>query len=133
MGTGDDLQHAYSEWRRLAEAEGKAIRAGDWPFVTDCQKAIVEIQRVIDHASKQNPAQSFHGSSVRDAEIGRKTKQRATVLELIELQRQNLAALEQRRQRLSAHVEEVSRSSRNLRGIQRSYTSPRPPAWNSYS
>src|SRR5579859_4909278 len=80
MNTGDDLQHAFSEWRRLAQAEGKAIRAGDWPFVADCQKAITRLQQVIDQAS--NTVQKLPSSPVRDSEIGRKARQRATVLEL---------------------------------------------------
>ena len=131
MGAGD-LQQAYSEWRRLAEAEGKAIRAGDWPFVADCQKALARLQSLIDHFSNQN--EKPQASAPHNSEnLARKSAQRETVLELIELQRQNLAALQQRRQRLSAHVQQLSRSSRNLRDIQRSYGSLRPSAWNFYS
>ena len=40
MKPGADLNQAYSEWRRLALAEGQAIRAGDWRFVANCQQAI---------------------------------------------------------------------------------------------
>jgi hypothetical protein len=130
MNASDDLEHAYSEWRRLAEAEGKAIRAGDWAFVADCQKALRQLQPVIDRLSNHNQKMA----SRPDSDIlARRVTSRATVLELIELQRQNLAALQQRRLRLSAHVEQLSLTSRNLRGIQRSYTSPRPAAWDSYS
>jgi hypothetical protein len=130
MSAGDDLDHAYSEWRRLAEAEGKAIRAGDWPFVTDCQKALSQLQPVIDRLLNQN--QNAPPRPDSDT-LARKLNSCASVLELIELQRQNLAALQQRRQRLAAHIEQLSRTGRNLRGIQRSYASPPAPAWNSYS
>jgi hypothetical protein len=130
MSAGDDLEHAYSEWRRLAEAEGKAIRAGDWAFVADCQKALSQLQPVIDRLLNENQKAGSHPDS--DI-LARRLTSRASVLDLIELQRRNLAALQQRRQRLSAHIEQVSRTGRNLRGIQRSYASPPPPAWNSYS
>jgi hypothetical protein len=130
MSAGDDLDHAYSEWRRLAEAEGKAIRAGDWGFVADCQKALRNLQSVIDRLSNSNREES----PLKESSISvRRLPSRASVLELIELQRQNLATLQQRRERLSAHVEQLSRTVRNLRGLQRSYASPPPAAWNSFS
>jgi hypothetical protein len=130
MTAGDDLDHAYSEWRRLAEAEGKAIRAGDWRLVADCQKALAQLQSVIDRLSIRNQPES---SLPESRNAGRKLTSRATILDLIELQRQNLATLLQRRQRLSEHIEQTSRTNRNLRGIQRTYASPPPAAWNSYS
>lgn len=130
MNPGHDLDHAYSEWRRLAEAEGKAIRAGDWGFVADCQKALRHLQSVIDRISKSKPPESPRKDS--SIVVPRLTS-RATVLELIELQRKNLAVLQQRRERLSAHVEQLSRNGRNLRGIQRSYVTRPSSAWSSYS
>jgi len=130
MNPNPDLDHAYSEWRRLAEAEGKAIRAGDWAFVADCQKALRFLQSVIDRISKSKPPESPRKDP--NISVPRLTS-RATVLELIELQRQNLAALQQRRERLSAHVEQLSRSGRNLRGIQRSYATSSSSGWSSYS
>jgi hypothetical protein len=45
-----------------------------------------------------------------------RTSAKATVLELIELQR----TLQQRRQRLSSYIEGLSRPGRTLRGLQRS-------------
>ncbi len=125
MSAGADLDEAYGEWRRLSEAEGKAIRAGDWRFVGECQQALRRLQPVIDHLTEQ----ARKAVSPTNCPV----PPRATILELIELQRRNLASLLQRRQRLSAKVEELSRSNRNLRGIQRSYCPVPPPAWNSYS
>jgi hypothetical protein len=125
MSDGGTLEEAYSEWRRLAEAEGKAIRIGDWRFVADCQQALGRLRPIIDRLTEQT-RQGL-------GEPRRAQFPRATVLELIELQRRNLASLQQRRQRLSAQMEELSRTGRNLRGIQRSYSPPPPPAWNSYS
>jgi hypothetical protein len=125
MSADGTLEDAYSEWRRLAEAEGKAIRIGDWRFVSECQQALTRLTPVIDRLTAQTRRSLSHP--------GRAAFPRATVLELIELQRRNLASLLQRRQRLSAQMEESSRAGRNLRDIQRSYSPPPPPAWNSYS
>ena len=120
------LTSALAEWRRLAEAEGNAIRAGNWGFVAECQKALSQLRPVID----QHTDRRTGGSS--DAGKHRSTA-KATVLELIELQRKNLLSLEQRRQRLSEHIENLARAGKNLRALKRSYSLPIPAAWSSYS
>ncbi|HLH52259.1 MAG TPA: hypothetical protein VKY92_01390 [Verrucomicrobiae bacterium] len=119
------LPRALAEWRRLAEAEGHAIRSGNWSFVIDCQKSITALRATIDELTLQS----------RSAEdpFPKRPSQRSIVLELIELQRRNLAALQQRREKLSHHIENVTRASRNLRGIQRSYAPAAPSGWSSYS
>jgi hypothetical protein len=116
----DQLANAYAEWRRLAEAEGTAIRAGNWSLVAECQAAIRVLQSTIDGLTAQS-------------HLTQRQSSRGTVLELIELQRQNVLSLQKRRERLSAHIEQVTRAGRNLRGIQRSYTVPTPAGWSSYS
>jgi len=130
MSWDGELEHAYSEWRRLAEAEGKAIRAGDWRFVADCQKALSQLQPVITRLTDQVREKN---SALRSQAPSCKANTQATILNLMALQQGNLASLEQRRQRLSEHIQQLARTGRNLRGIQRSYSSPRPSAWNSYS
>ena len=125
-----ELDRAYAEWRRLAEAEGRAIRSGNWKFVAECQQALSQLRPLIDELTSQLRQQI--PSSDPDT-CPRKQLTRATILELIELQRRNLNSLEQRRQRLSAHIENLMRSGRNLREIQRSYATPATAAFNSYS
>jgi hypothetical protein len=44
MSADRDLQNSYREWRRLAEAEGEAIRAGNWMLVFDCQNVLRQLQ-----------------------------------------------------------------------------------------
>jgi hypothetical protein len=130
MSAEEELHGAYSEWRRLSEAEGKAIREGNWGFVAECQLALTRLRSTIDQLTTKA------GEEIRNLGLSAETCQssrRATVLNLIELQRRNLASLQQRRQRLSAHIENLVRSNRNLRGIQRSYTERTSPAWSSYS
>jgi|SRR5579862_1044224 len=125
-----ELRAALSEWRRLAEAVGQAIRAGNWSFVAECQNAISQLRPAIDLITKQNPRIS--GAS-GPAPGGLKIAARAIALDLIELERRNLATIQARREKLAAHVAELCRASHNLRGIQRSYSRPSPAGWSSYS
>ena len=123
---GEQLNQVLAEWRRLALAEGKAIREGNWAFVLDCQRALSELRPKIDGLTNNN-------SPSTSESVNRKPSTRATILELIELQRNNLHSLQQRRQKLSAYIEGLSRTGRTLRGLQRSYASPVAASWSSYS
>src|SRR5258708_2728306 len=116
-----ELDYSYSEWRRLAEAEGKAIREGNWGFVVECQQALSQLRLIIDRLTDQVRQKLRNQGSDTPAP---KASRRAVVLQLIELQRRNLASLHQRRERLSIHVEQLSRAGRNLREVQRSYAPP---------
>jgi hypothetical protein len=130
MAAESELHHAFSEWGRLAEAEGQAIRAGNWSFVADCQHALTHLRPIINRLTVQaGPKPTGQDSSSTSS----RTSLRVMAMELIELERRNLAWLEHRRQTLSAHVEHLSRTGRNLRGIQRSYAPPTPSGWSSYS
>jgi hypothetical protein len=125
-----DLPLAYAEWRRLADAEGQAIRSGNWTLVAECQDALAALRSRIDRithsvaAWRSNPT----GSSPQAG-----SDLRGSVLELIELQRRNLSSLEERRRRLSQHVENLTSAGRKLRSIQRSYSSPATGGFSSYS
>jgi hypothetical protein len=130
MSTAAELDRAYAEWRRLAEAEGRAIRSGNWKFVAECQQALCQLRPQIDDLTSQLRQQI---PSSDPPTCPRKQLTRSTILELIELQRRNLISLEQRRARLSAHIENLMRSGRNLREIQRSYAAPTIAVFNSYS
>jgi hypothetical protein len=130
MSAENDLQTAYAEWQRLAEAEGQAIRAGNWSFVAECQQAINQLRPTIENlTSKANEEARLSGVDITP----QRHCTRGTVLNLIELQPQTLLSLEPRRQRLANHIEQLSRTSRNLQDIQRSGTPAAPAAWSSYS
>lgn len=130
MTATTDLHQALVEWRRLAEAEGRAIRAGNWPFVAECQDALARLREAIDKLVGNSAG---NGRSPAPHSFTEKPSQRSAVLDLIELQQRNLAALQQRRRKLSDHVQQLNRSSRNLRGIQRTYAPASPAGWSSYS
>jgi hypothetical protein len=127
-----ELLAALSEWRRLAEAIGKAIREGNWNFVAECQSAISQLRPSLDRVTGQNRQNSASPTAALSSGT-RKATARAIVLDLIELEKRNLASIRERREKLAAHVAQLGRTNRNLRGIQRSYAPPLPSAWNSYS
>jgi hypothetical protein len=132
MDSEAELRAALSEWRRLAEAVGKAIREGNWSFVAECQSAISQLRPALDRVTGQNRQNSESPTSAPPG-AARKATARAIVLDLIELEKRNLASIQERREKLAAHVAQLGRTNRNLRGIQRSYAPPLPSAWNSYS
>ena len=127
---GEQVHQVLAEWRRLTVAEGKAIREGNWEFVSECQRALSELRPKIEGLTGRPSKEETIPPTIPPT---RKTSSRATVLELIELQRKNLQSLEQRRQKLSSYIEELSRAGRNLRGLQRSYAGPTKASWSSYS
>src|SRR5437868_6741693 len=96
------LHNVLTEWRRLAHAEGQAIREGNWPFVGECRKALAALRQDVDRlTAKPAPA----GGSLNPAT---KSVLRATVLELIELQQRNLNAIQKRRQQLSDYIRNLA-------------------------
>jgi flagellar protein FliS len=123
------LSAALCEWRRLADAVGKGIRAGDWSFVAECQRAIAQLRPTVDRFTGRPPVVASQNATGGPA----KTTSRALVLDLIQLEQKNLSSIQQRREKLSAHIEDLLRANRNLREIRRSYAFPAPPALNSFS
>jgi hypothetical protein len=126
----EDLPLAYAEWRRLADAEGQAIRAGNWALVAECQNAVATLRSQIDRLS---PSVAAPRGKPSVTSRQRASDLRGSILELIELQRKNLASLEERRRRLSEHVENLTSAGRKLRSIQRSYSTPATGGFSSYS
>jgi hypothetical protein len=126
----NELQNAYREWRRLAEAEGEAIRAGAWGFVRDCQEALRRLQ------SRLNPlvetARLRWDQLGPDGAPGREAL-RGVVAQLIDLERRNQARLQLHRRMLSDRRERLDQASRNLRQVQKSYARALPPKWSSLS
>ena len=123
---GASLQDTCTRWRRLAEAEGQAIRAGDWPLVADCQAALRELQGPLSSQLAQARQQcAALGSAVANWDEHLRT----LLLPLMDLEKRNLDGLASRRRRLSQQVEQLGRSSRNLRLIHRSYSPAVPPHW----
>ena len=130
MSADTRLHNGCKEWRRLAEAEGEAIRARDWGFVADCQKALQQLQPQI-HRHLQDARQEWARSG-SDAAC-KEESFRAAIAELIEIERRNGALLDVVRRAARAHLGELAQAGRTLRQVQRSYAPPQPSAWTSFS
>lgn len=130
MNAEQSLLDAYSEWHRLAEAEGSAIRRRDWKFLPECQQALKKIQPTITQltlAARDEWKKS-------GADLAAKGKIIHTVVrELIELARRNKMLLQAAREAAQARREDLEQAHRNLKRLQLSYVSARQAAWTSFS
>ncbi len=120
MTSERELFRAYQEWRRLAEAETKAIRSRNWSLLADCQRAIMDFQALVTRLSPE----------VRDEwrkdEVTRAEKEQTLqtlVNELIVITRRNHSLLTSARDTAQYRLDEISNASRNLNRIKRSYAS----------
>jgi hypothetical protein len=117
MSLDASLQEVCGEWRRLAEAEGEGIRAGDWLLVAECQSALRQLQSELDSRKAQ-------ATTRWSSEDGKQEQAfRDCLSQLLELEKRNLTWIAERRRQLNELVEQATLSSRNLRLIQRSYAS----------
>jgi len=118
MNTDRDLQHSYQEWRRLAEAEGEAIRAGNWMLVFDCQNAMRQLQpRIVRQTEAARREWTALGldSKVMEYEMD------AMIHTLIELESRNHSLIDARCCLAQEELAKLEQASLTLRRIQRSY------------
>jgi len=130
MNADRDLQHSYREWRRLAEAEGEAIRAGNWMLVFDCQNALRQLQpritRQTEAARNQWAALDLDPDEMENDLL-------KTVRSLIEVESRNHSLIDSRRCLAQEELATLEQASLSLRRIQRSYVPASSAAWNSFS
>jgi hypothetical protein len=130
MNAEPALREAYREWRRLAVAEGDAIRARNWGLVSDCQQALRQLQTRITELNNST-RNEFHPAMPPSLE--RKQPLGTIVMQLIEIGRRNQARLKEVRETARREAAAREQTARNLRRLQRSYGAPRPPAWTTVS
>jgi lipopolysaccharide biosynthesis regulator YciM len=124
------LKAAFDEWRRLATAEGAAIRGSNWPVVADCQNALQQLQSSISHFMEEARQDGAGLEADRQAQ---ENHFQAAIAELIEIERQNNALLADVRQFAQARFSQLEQAGHTLRQVQRSYSPASPPAWTSFS
>lgn len=125
MNTNRDLQHSYQEWRRLAEAEGEAIRAGNWMLVFDCQNALRQLQpRIVRQTEAAHREWNALGldAGPMEGELDE------IIHALIELENRNHSLISAHRCRAQEELAKLEQASLTLRLIQRSYAPARLPA-----
>ena len=124
------LLNAYSEWHRLAEAEGKAIRQRNWNLLLECQQALKEYQPLITRLTRE----ARNEWKPPGADSAAKEKMvRAVILDLIELGQRNKMLLQAAHEAARMKCEQLEEARRNLKRLQLSYAFARPPAWTSFS
>lgn len=113
------LLHLLREWRRLAEAEGDAIRAGNWALAQDCQREQAQLRSALERlegelekgaAGKSEPNGGLR-NGIREQFAG-----------LIEVEKQNLAWVELHRERLTERLLTAEKSRVNLRKLRLTYS-----------
>lgn len=130
MNADHDLQHSYREWRRLAEAEGEAIRAGNWMLVFDCQNALRQLQpRIVRQTDAARCEWAVLGL---DAEA-KENDLHAIIRSLIALQSHNGSLIHARQCLAQEELAKLEQANLTLRRIQRSYVPAGSAGWNSFS
>ncbi len=118
MSAEQELFHAYSEWRRLAQAEATAIQSRNWPLLADCQHAIEDFQKLVSRLTLDARDEWRRiGADCADQE----KKFQTLVNELIAITRQNHALLQSAHSTAKKHLGELGEAGRNLKRLHRSY------------
>lgn len=116
-------------WQELTLAEARAIQAGNWPAVEQCQLAKADLQTPLLQAVdefRRAAAQQNQAAQV-EQEIQK------TVGHLLSLERQNEAALAAQYQQARQQQSRLAQANQDLRQLRRAYGSVLPPTWQSWS
>ena len=124
------LVEAYEEWQRLAEIEGKGIRANDWSLVTDCQNRISALQTHIVRLTG-NAREEWR---ISGADLAQKENSlRQTVTALMQLEMANSASLQAAKETARTQLNHLAAVRKNLKRVERTYSSVGSAGWNSFS
>ena len=124
------LLEAYSDWGRLAQLEGEAIRARDWSLVADYQKQLSALQPRITRLTQQ-AREERQSDGVNHAE--KESHLRGIISGIIELETQNNASLAAAKEVTRKQLDQLDSARQNLKRVRRSYSPLRPAVWNSFS
>lgn len=130
MNAERDLLEAYREWRRLAEAEGEAIRTGNWGLCAACQKAL---QHLRERISSLMPSVREEWSQSGCDRAARQQSLDATLRELIHLQQRNKTLLQAVREATREKLNQLGEARVRLKLLRRSYAMKAGGAWSSFS
>jgi hypothetical protein len=124
------LMEAYEEWQRLAEREGKGIRANNWPLVSDCQDRISALQtHIVRLTSSAREEWRLSGADRAQKEYNL----RQTVSALMELETANSASLTAAKEITRAQLNQLHTARKNLKRVKRTYSSVGSAGLNSFS
>jgi len=129
VNTERDLFEACREWRRLAEAEGEAIRTGNWGLCAACQKSL---QHLRERMSALLPAVRAEWRQAQD----RTARMQAfddTVYQLLKLERRNHTLVQAVRAATHNKLQQINQTKIKLRRLRQAYGFAHGPAVHSFS
>jgi ketosteroid isomerase-like protein len=125
-----DLFEACREWRRLAEAEGEAIRTGNWGLCAACQKAL---QNLRERMTALLPGVRAEWAQPGGDHAARQQQFDDTLRQLIQLQRRNHTLVQAVRAATHAKIQQLNQARIKLKQLRRSYGFTCGPALNAFS
>jgi hypothetical protein len=130
MNAKRNLVDAYGSWEQLTQAEGLAIQSEDWTRVSECQKSKHGLQQQIIHLTEAAQAECLTTGQDPQQLQG---DMRRIINTLIALESRNAGLLANQRQAADLRKLDLDQATHNLRRVHKSYTTPAPAVWNSYS
>ena len=124
-----DLFAACREWRRLAEAEGEAIRTRNWELCSACQNAL---QLLRERITALLPAARAEWSRPGGDGATRQQAFDDTLRRLIELERRNQTLIQSLREAARAKLQQLNEAKIKLKQLRRSYVFTPAPARQSF-
>jgi hypothetical protein len=118
MNAEAELLRAYREWRRLLQAEAKAIQTRNWELLSDCHLAIRDYQGLVTGLTQATRAEwqrTGGGAAPQEHQL------RAQVSDLIDLTRNNQRLLQATRAAARQQLERLGEAGKNLRQLRRAY------------
>lgn len=118
MNAESELLRAYREWRRLAQAETKAIQTRNWNLLSDCHLAICDYQSVVCGLTQETRAEWRRTGC--DLETKEKNL-RVTVSSLLDITRQNQNLLQATIARTRIQLDNLGEAGKNLKRLRSTY------------
>src|SRR3954462_11219823 len=100
-----ELEHLFSEWRELTEAEGRAISGDNWPEVARQQQRKNDLQPHL-----------LRAKGISETQPDYERRFRPLIAQLISLEMPNAHLLTARRENAQREFAECDRTLGNLRG-----------------
>lgn len=124
------LRSYYEQWRSLTEAEGKAIRRGQWQQVERLQASKQELQSLIIGATEDLRAEyRQHGLPVEEVE----ESFRGVLEDLVRSESANAQSLQQQLAHADEQLAELEGHAAKLSQVRQAYVPTRESSWHSYS
>jgi hypothetical protein len=118
LNTERDLLAACREWRRLAEAEGEAIRTRNWELCSACQNAL---QVLRERITALLPAVRAEWARPNGDGAARQQAFDDTIRRLVELERRNQTLIESLREAARTKIQQLNEAKIKLKQLRRSY------------